>query len=242
MPLTVYEENLIAKIPSILERIQAVEDYLASASLDHTHSNLSILDALTDAGSGIVISDAERLKIGEVDNKLEISDFNLHIGDTDIHHTHANKDVLDLFDTTLKLTYDTAVTDLSDHIANLDIHYQHTPEELETLDSFETGEDANGKYVRFGNIQICWGSITLPVNNVEPFGVVVGLTLQNMPISFSETPKIMMSCSSANDSNQYYQFGIKPEADKFEFLIRNSHNSALPSQTLQIYWIAIGTF
>lgn len=74
----------------------------------HTHSNKTILDAITDAGSGQIITDAERTALGnKADKTIPAADGNLAALDgttgnlvdsgkpaTDIH-THANKTLLD---------------------------------------------------------------------------------------------------------------------------------------------------
>ena len=47
-------------------RANAASDVVANTAARHTHANLAVLDAITDAGSGIIITDAERTKLAGI--------------------------------------------------------------------------------------------------------------------------------------------------------------------------------
>jgi hypothetical protein len=64
--------------------IAAIDQAVADS---HTHANKPILDALTDSGSGLVITSAERTQIGT--NQTDIAALQAD------NHTHANKTELD---------------------------------------------------------------------------------------------------------------------------------------------------
>jgi len=241
MPLTIYEENLIQLIPDINERLWNVEYYLDNITLDHTHANLTTLANIVSSGSGNIITSDERAKILDIDNKVDNSAFETHVLDP-IHHEHLNKLILDSIDETTKNSWDDVVTAFALHVADTDIHHTHDPADIAMLQSFLTGNNAEGNYVRLGDIQICWGNFSRSINAVTAFGVALGLTDKIFPVNFSESPNILYSISSSGDFNQYLQFGLKPRADGFEYTVRNSHNGELPAQDLVIYWVAIGKY
>lgn len=241
MPLTIYEENLIEKIPSMDLRITDIEDYLDNITLDHTHTNLGMLDAIISAGSGSIITGTERAKILEIDNKVETTVFDAHVADP-IHHDHTNKATLDTIDSATKTSWDDVVSAFSSHESNTDIHHTHDPADITMLQSFDSGDNAEGNYVRFGNIQICWGIFTRAMPACQAHGVVLGLTDKLFPINFNGTPNMTINVVSSGDFNQYYKFGMRPRADGFEYYIRNSHNAGLPSQDVDVHWMAIGIY
>lgn len=69
LPFLLTEEHML--VSQLMTLIKADVDLASTIANDHTHGNKAVIDAITDEGSGLVITGAERTDIGN--NKTNLS-------------------------------------------------------------------------------------------------------------------------------------------------------------------------